>query len=113
LKDFAARSFLLKLAALGRVRLPELRVRMRRVRPQVPPWPDWQEPPSWTATLPEISPVRVERIAAGSAATKRWSFYLERYHYLGLRVVGENQGYLATDRQGRDVRHPGRGNCGG
>ena len=34
---------------------------------------------------------------------KRWRFYLDRYHYLGLRVVGENVGYLAVDRQGRDV----------
>lgn len=103
LKDFAARSFLLKLAALGRVRLPALQVHLRRVRPRVPSWPDWQEPPAWTASLPEISPVRVERIEAGSPAAKRWSFYLERYHYLGWRVVGENQGYLAVDRQGRDV----------
>jgi len=103
LKDFAARSFLLKLAALGRVRLPELQVHMRRVRRRVPLWPDWQEPPAWTASLPEISPVRVERVEAGSPAAKRWRFYLDRYHYLGCRVVGENQGYLAADRQGRDV----------
>ena len=103
LKDFAARSFLLKFEALGRMRLPELQVHKRRVMQRVPQWPDWQEPPAWTASLPEISPVRVERIEAGSPAAKRWRFYLERYHYLGLRVVGENQGYLAADRQGRDV----------
>lgn len=103
LKDFAARSFLLKLATLGRVRLPELQVHMRRAMRRVPSWPDWQEPPAWTASLPEISPVRVERIEAGSPAAQRWRFYLERYHYLGLRVVGENQGYLAVDQQGRDV----------
>ena len=103
LKDFAARSFLLKLAALGRVRLPELQAHMRRAMRRVPSWPDWQEPPAWTASLPEISPVRVERIEAGSPAAQRWRFYLERYHYLGWRVVGEHQGYLAVDRQGRDV----------
>ena len=28
---------------------------------------------------------------------------MSRYHYLGLRVVGENVGYLAVDRKGREV----------
>lgn len=103
LKDFAARSFLLKLEGLGRVRLPELRVHQRRVMRRTPEWPDWQEPPGWSASLQEIAPVRVELVAAGSSAAPRWRFYLDRYHYLGLRVVGENLGYLAVDRQGRDV----------
>jgi len=30
-------------------------------------------------------------------------FYLDQYHYLKLRVVGENLGYLAVDALGRDV----------
>jgi hypothetical protein len=36
-------------------------------------------------------------------AARRWAFYLTRYHYLGLRVVGENVGYLARDEGGRDL----------
>ena len=103
MKDFAARSFLLKVEALGRIRLPELQVHQRREMRRVPQWPQWQEPAAWTATLQEISPVGVERVEAGSPAAKRWRYYLDRYHYLGLRVVGENLGYLAMDRQGRDV----------
>ena len=40
---------------------------------------------------------------AGSATGARWAFYLDQYHYLKLRVVGENLGYLAVDAYGRDV----------
>ena len=167
LKDFAARSLLLKLEARGQVKLPTLRVNYRRARPKAPgasrSWrwflplfprreeragerrpvssarlplsptlspsdgerekppahygptnnfgmhgkapslERWEEPPGWTASLVEISPVRLEKIEAGSPAAKRWAYYLERYHYLGFRVVGENLGYLARDRQEREV----------
>lgn len=103
LKDFAARSFLLKVEALGRILLPELQVNQRRKMERVPAWPDWREPEAWRASLKGISPVRVERVEPGSPAAKRWRYYLDRYHYLGLRVVGENLGYLAMDREERDV----------
>jgi hypothetical protein len=103
LKDFAARSLLLKLEARGQVKLPALRVNYRRARPKTPSLEQWEEPPTWTASLAEITPVRLEKMQAGSPAAKRWAHYLDRYHYLGFRVVGENLGYLATDRQERDV----------
>ena len=67
------------------------------------PLEEWEEPSAWTASLAEIAPVRLEKVDPGSRAAKRWAFYLERYHYLGFRVVGENMGYLARDRQERDV----------
>jgi hypothetical protein len=63
----------------------------------------WEEPSKWVASLSEIAPVRLEKVQAGRAEAKRWAFYLERYHYLGFRVVGENVGYLARDRDGRDL----------
>lgn len=103
LKDFAARSLLLKLEARGEVTLPALRVHQRRARPKVRQLTNWEEPPPWTGGLAEIQPVQIVRIQAGSAEAKRWAFYLDRYHYLRLRVVGENLGYLATDRHQRDV----------
>lgn len=103
LKDFAARSLLLKLEGLGLVRLPTLQLHQRRNRRAVPEWAHWQEPAAWTASLGQIEPVAVAPVKAGSPEARRWGFYLERYHYLGLRVVGENLGYLATDREGRDV----------
>lgn len=103
LKDFAARSLLLKLEAQGRLRLPALQLHQRRPRRPVPQWADWREPLEWSACLSELLAVRVEPMVAGTETAHRWAFYLDRYHYLGLRVVGENLGYLACDRQGRDV----------
>lgn len=103
IKDFAARSLLLKLEARGLVKLPALRLYNRRTRRPPPRWGSWREPPAWEAALAEIAPVRVEPVRPGSEASQRWGFYLDRYHYLGLRLVGENMSYLAVDRQGRDV----------
>jgi hypothetical protein len=103
LKDFAARSFLLKLEARGVVKLPPLQLHQRRPPRGVPTLESWTEPVAWEANLGEISPISLERVMPGTQAQRRWRFYLHRYHYLGLAVVGENMGYLARDRQGRDV----------
>jgi hypothetical protein len=103
LKDFAARSFLLKLEARGQLRLPPLQVQKRRPPRPAPRLADWQQPEPWEANLGQIRPVKLELITAGSSAARRWGFYLEQYHYLKLRVVGENLGYLAVDGLGRDV----------
>ena len=103
LKDFAARSLLLKLEAQGRLRLPPLQVQKRRAPRRVARLTQWQQPEAWGASLGQIRPVKLELIGAGSAAAMRWSFYLDQYHYLKLRVVGENLGYLAVDAHGRDM----------
>jgi hypothetical protein len=103
LKDFAARSLLLKLEAREQIRLPALRVNKRRAARRVKGLASWEEPSAWRAVLREVQPVRVEVVEAGSASWERWAFFLNRYHYLGLRVVGENLGYLATDGRGREV----------
>ena len=103
LKDFAARSLLLKLEAQGHLRLPPLQVQKRRARPPVARLSDWHQPEPWEASLGQIRPVKLELICAGSARAARWAFYLDQYHYLKLRVVGENLGYLVVDAQGRDV----------
>lgn len=102
-KDFAARSLLLKLEAQGAIELPPLQVQKRRDTPPKPSWPDWQRPAEWSAGLARIRPVSVEPVSAGSPTARRWAFYLDEYHYLGLHVVGENIGYLAVDAHGRDV----------
>ena len=103
LKDFAARSLLLKLEVQGHFRLPPLQVRKRRAPRPVPRLAHWQRPDPCEASLAQIRPVKLEPVGAGSAAALRWAFYLDQYHYLGLRVVGENLGYLAVDALGRDV----------
>jgi hypothetical protein len=103
LKDFAARSLLLKLEARGVVKLPPLQLYNRRPPRGAPTLELWEEPAAWEASLPEISPIRLERVMPGTPADRRWRFYLHRYHYLSLAVVGENMGYLARDAQDREV----------
>lgn len=103
LKDFAARSFLLKMEAQGWIELPALQVQKRRRPRAVEDLGGWEEPPTWEGSLSELKPVRLTPVMPGTELAKRWAFYLERYHYLGLRVVGENIGYVASDGQGRDV----------
>jgi hypothetical protein len=103
LKDFAARSLLLKLEARGHIQLPPLQVHKRGGPRPRPKWVDWERPAEWSAGLAQIRPVSVEPVSAGSPAARRWAFYLDQYHYLGLHAVGENVGYLAVDAHGRDV----------
>ena len=102
-KDFAARSFLLKLQAQGRIGLPALQESKRRARRPVHGLIDWPEPSLWEGTLQEMRPVRLDVVQCGSPAAARWAYWLDRYHYLGLRVVGQNIGYLAYDRGDREV----------
>ena len=103
LKDFAARSLLLKLEAHGYFHLPLLQVQKRRAPRVAPQLAHWQPPAPWAAPLAQLRPVKLELVRAGSPQAKRWAFYLDQYHYLGLRVVGQNLGYLAADAQGREV----------
>jgi len=102
-KDFAARSFLLKLEAQGRIQLPEIREQMRSRRKSVRMPEGWERPEGWQGALAEILPVCMEVVQPGNLSAQRWEFYLSQYHYLGLRVVGENVGYLVRDSQGREV----------
>jgi hypothetical protein len=103
LKDFAARSLLLKLAATSQIKLPALQENKRRSPRSMAVLPLWEEPRPRFVTLAQVQPLRVELMRSGTAAWKRWAFYLQTYHYLGLRVVGENIGYLIGDRQGEDL----------
>jgi hypothetical protein len=103
IKDFAARSFLLKLEAGGWIALPPLQIHKGRARKAVADLPAWEEPPRQERPLAALRPVRVEVMAAGTAQAKRWAYLINRYHYLGLHVVGENLGYLAYDRNGDEV----------
>ncbi len=101
-KDFAARSFLLKLEAQGEVVLPAVR-RWRKRAPGAELALEWAEPGEVKGCLQELRPVRVEVVSAGTVAAKRWARYMERHHYLGLHVGGENVRYLVQDAQGRDL----------
>lgn len=55
------------------------------------------------ANFAEVGPASLEVVQAGSEAHRRWAYSLAHHHYLGLRMVGQNIGYLARDRFGREV----------
>ena len=103
LKDFAARSFLLKLEARGWIRLPALRTRMRRQRAGGGKLEGWRQPEQWLGGLRDLQPICLEVMGVGQAQRDRWELYLRRYHYLGFHVVGENLGYLVKDCRGKDL----------
>jgi hypothetical protein len=104
-KDFAARSLLLKLEVRGLVHLPPLREQYRTR--------GWELAPRSDAPLARVKPVagplagvqplRWTLAGAGSGEEARVHEHLRRYHYLGLRVVGENLKYLIQSAAGEDL----------
>ena len=105
LKDFAARSLLLKLQARGLLVLPPLREQhqTRYWDPGPPASAPLPVPLSLAAPLTRLCPLRWTLPPPGSPAEGRVHGYLRQHHYLGLRVVGENLKYLVQARDGQDV----------
>lgn len=104
-KNFAARSFLMKLEQRGLISLPPVRETMRRQS-----WLKSFEaridfvPEPITATLSDLLPVKMTLCSTGSPEESLFRSYLATHHYLGFgRTVGENLQYLVCDRQGRDL----------
>jgi hypothetical protein len=102
-KDLAARSFLLKMEERGWIVLPPLREVFRRPRAGIRLSASLPQEESLEASFAEVGPASLEVVQAGTEAHRRWAYYLTHHHYLGLRVVGQNVGYLARDRFGREV----------
>jgi hypothetical protein len=108
LKDFAARSFLVKLMARGFITLPPVRTEKQRVRgyasPILPSVMALQQPSAITSSLAELTPLSLIIPTAGSSEEHLCHHYLATHHYLGFqRTVGENLKYLVRDRQGRHL----------
>ncbi len=104
IKDFAARTFLEKLASRGLLVLPPLQLQRSHARPK----PTGQVLINWptdpiSESLSELAPWQWILALAGTPEAQRFDAYLWRYHYLGLRVVGQNLKYLVRDQQGRDL----------
>jgi hypothetical protein len=104
IKDFAARTFLEKLAGRGLVLLPPLQLERSHPRPK----PDGTvvidcstEPVC--QPLGELEPLQWIVPSVGTREAKCFDGYVRAYHYLGLRVVGQNMKYLVRDQQGRDL----------
>src|SRR3989338_1485414 len=124
LKNYAARSFLMKLERRGLLSLPPVREAMRRrswfksfsvdsigmasdgartalssLKAKV----DFVSEPI-TATIEDLLPVEVTLCSTGSPEESLFRAYLETHHYLGFgKTVGENLQYLVRDQQGRDL----------
>ena len=107
IKDMAARTLLLKLAARGLIQLPPPQRRTRRPCAQVAPMVQEpllalspepiQEPLAW------LQPIR---LALADTRPKREQVrqWLAQYHYRGFHgPVGENVQYLAKDQHGREL----------
>jgi hypothetical protein len=105
LKDMAARTLLLKLAARGLIDLPPPRRRNRRPCAQPPQAsPElFSQMPLLAEPLGNLRPVRLHLVAS-LPERRRVHRLLERHHYRGYSgAVGENVQYLASDRRGRDL----------
>ena len=94
----------MKLEARGEIVLPVLRYRRKRK------WAcagdglkEVKAAEPVERALEALRPLSIEPVEAGSAEHRLWRFYLERHHYLKLRIVGENVGYLVQRRGGRDL----------
>jgi hypothetical protein len=107
IKDMAARTLLLKLAARGLIDLPPPRSRTHRPCAQAPPVvPERllalsREPIQ--ASLASLQPTRLELADPGPKRqqARQW---LAQFHYRGFHgAVGENVQYLAKDRHGREL----------
>jgi len=104
LKDFAGRSLLEKLAGQGLVSLPPLQLQRSHPRPK----PGRAITVGWSEEvvrepLTELLPLQWTVAEAGQEVGRRFDAYVQTFHYLGLRVVGENIKYLICDRHGRDL----------
>jgi hypothetical protein len=92
---------LLKLEVRQLLTLPPVRAQYRLGRRERPVPRQASSPVS--APLSALQPIEITVVQPGTAPAQRWASYLTHDHYLGLRVVGENLGYLARDRLGRDL----------
>ena len=105
IKDFAARSFLLKLATRGLITLPPVRESKQRARGYTRPIPasfvEPQHPSSVASSLAELTPLSLNIPESGSFEEHLFDHYLANYHYLGFqRTAGENLKYVVQDRHG-------------
>lgn len=106
LKNFAARSLLIKLEQRGLIELPAVRKSMIRNSWNKDKTEFIHAPDSTpiSSRLSELRPLTLTITRGNSFDEKCFDHYLARHHYLGFnRTVGENIKYLVRDRQGREL----------
>jgi Druantia protein DruA len=102
LKDMAARTLLLKLAARGLIELPARRRKpSNRMAEGRLPRQDWDLTPV-SGTLRQLDPLKIHEISRNASERQQFAAALAEFHYLGYRgTVGENTQYAVTDAAGR------------
>jgi hypothetical protein len=109
LKDMAARSLLLKMEHRGLLRLPAKRQATSPRGPLAKAFPSddlfpTAPPETIEGVLKDLQPLSLEVVKVRMPSYGRFSGYLAEHHYLSFKgFVGESLGYLARDRQGRDL----------
>jgi hypothetical protein len=108
LKDFAARSFMVKLMARGLITLPPVRTEKQRAhgytRPISTDIMGLPQPSSIASSLAELTPLSLIIPESGSPEEQLCRHYLATHHYLGFqRTVGENMHYVVRDCHGRHL----------
>lgn len=105
LQVLAARSLWLKLEARALLILPPLRQQYHTGRWELrsPTLELLARPVPLEQPLAKLQPLRWSLPLARSPEAGRFHGYLRQYHYLGLRVAGENLKYLVQARVGRLV----------
>ena len=102
LKDMACRTLLLKLEAMGEIRLPPRQAGRPNHRGYGPMTEIAHDRSPIEADLSSLQPLRIEPLYTGDRRLPLFKFLLHRYHYLGHRTcVGENLKVLVRDRAGR------------
>lgn len=105
LKAHECRAWLQALSLRGMVSLPAV----RNCGPRGPQWVDVSGPPKAPAgevsgPISKLEPLRVQVVGAGSAESRRFREWLQRYHYLGYRVpVGANLRYAVYSAAGAEL----------
>lgn len=103
LKDMAARTLLLKLERLGKIRLPQRHSPGRPNRRGVAIPETMAHDTTFIETdLSRLRPLQIDRLDSGDARLPLFNYLLHRYHYLGhQRCVGENLKIMVSDCSGR------------
>ncbi len=96
LKNHECRQLLERLRDQGWLRLPQVRARGPRRSRQVRPTAESNPQPEITGSAGQFEPLALTVVGRGPRSdSRRWTEYIERYHYLGYRVpVGANLRYL-------------------
>lgn len=90
LKDMTCRVALLRMQGDGLITLPPSRMPGGRSKPHFPATPASDEQAPVTQPVHALAPLTL-RLVAGTAASRLWNEYVQRYHYLGYTPMSGAQ----------------------